>query len=109
MYGRASNGNLTISIKNDTITVNPEKNYYTVKIKYIDSSSNKELSTKEYKFHIPTHDDSGEKYFTNYYLYDYKKIINGYKYDTEKNKEFKTSGTALNKGQVKELKLYYKK
>ena len=109
MYGRASNGNLTISIKNDTITVNPEKNYYTIKIKYIDSSSNKELSAKEYKFHIATHDDTGEKYFTNYYLYDYKKNINGYKYDTEKNKEFKTSGTALNKGQVKELKLYYKK
>ncbi len=109
MYGRASNGNLVISIKDDVITVNPEKNYYTIKIKYIDSSSNKELSSKDYKFHITTHDSAGNKYFTKYHLYDYKKSISGYKYDTEKNKNFKDSGTALNKGQVKEIILYYKK
>ena len=107
MYGRASNGNITFSIKNDIITANPEKNYYTIRIKYIDSKSNKVLSSKDYKFHITTHDYTGKNYFTKYYLYDYKKSFFGYKYDIEKNKNFKVTDSALNRGQVKELKLYY--
>ena len=107
MYGGASNGNVTFSIKNDIITVNPEKNYYTIRIKYIDSKSNRVLSSKDYKFHMATYDYTGKKYFTKYYLYDYKKSIFGYKYDTVKNKYFKVTDSALSRGQVKELKLYY--
>ena len=107
MYGRASNGNLTFSIKNDVISVIPEKNYYTIRIKYIDSNSNKVLSIKDYKFHITTLDSAGIKYFTKYYLYDYKKSISGYTYDLQRNKSFIDYGSALSNGQVKELVLYY--
>ena len=111
LYGRTSNGTVKFSIKGNEINVTPEKNYYTIKINYVDSNTGKVLKAKTHKFHVESKDNYNPKnnYYTKYYLYNYKINISGYKYDTTKNKDFKSSGKALQKGKAKTLTLYYKK
>ena len=112
VYGRASNGNLTFTIKNNNIKVDMEKNYYTITVNYVDESSDEKLGSKTYKFH---NKETFKKvdFFEKYYLYNWYKDFDGYSFDSSKNqkngfkKDSVKSGKAPNKNTT--LKVYYKK
>ena len=69
LYSDSLNGNIVFSIKNDEITVSPEKNYNTITLNYINSINGDVIASNTYK------------YATGYYYHiNYSTEIDGYTY-----------------------------